>query len=100
MVSCACGYHRGKEQWLVNHASENGIKNLDVYGSPPAEFPKIRDRLAKLQDEEDGDSMRVDYFFDIPVETAASLCGYRHDRWKSDGKPTFTVIEILKPPIA
>jgi hypothetical protein len=101
MVSAACAYENGKEQWLINHEAELGIRNLDVYGSPPPDFATIRDRLTKQQEEDDGDGLPVDYFFDIPVETATSLCGYRHDRWKFDwGKPNFTALDLPAQSVA
>ena len=95
MFSAAFGYERGKLQWSLTHNSDNGIKDLSVSGSPPPEFAEIRDRLSKEQEDNEGDSGDVDYFFDIPVETAEALCAYRHDRWKFDwGQPTFTILNV------
>jgi hypothetical protein len=38
--------------------------------------------------------MAVDYMFDVPVELAAELTGFRHDRWKFEwGRPQFTKLE-------
>ena len=36
-----------------------------------------------------------DYTFDIPVEVAAAVCKYRHDRWKIEwDKPQFTWLDV------
>ena len=95
MVCSAYGYERGEMQWALMHNSENGIRDLSVFGSPPPEFASIRDRLSKEQDDNGGDGAEVDYYFDIPLATAEALCRYRHDRWKFEwGEPIFTVIEI------
>ena len=95
MVSAAYGYERGEEQWSLVHNSENGVRDLGVSGSPPPAFEQIRDRLSKEQEADDDERASVDYFFDIPIETAESLCPYRHDRWKFDwGEPAFTVLNV------
>lgn len=93
MVSAACGYDRGTERWAVRHVSEIGIRDLTISGSPPPAFAAIRDRLSGQQNADGGADARVDYFFDIPIETASAVCAYRHDRWKFDwGRPVFTVL--------
>ena len=95
MVSAAYGYERGAERWALMHNSENGIRDLSVSGLPPPAFQQIRDRLSQEQEADGGESASVDYFFDIPVDTAESLCAYKHDHWKFDwGQPTFTVLDV------
>ena len=60
-------------KWSVIHDCQKGKRHLDVQGEPPPEFTAIRDAL--LSKSKPG----VDYIFDIPVETAKSVTGYRHD---------------------
>lgn len=94
MVSAAYGYDQGVEQWALLHNSENGIRDLDVSGSPPLVFEEVRSRLSRAQEENGGASAGVDYFFDIPVETVEAICGYTHNRWKFEwGQPMFSVLE-------
>lgn len=95
MVSAACAYSHGVEQWSLVHDSQNGWRDLVVLGSPPSIFDNVRERLSGEQEENGGENSDVDYFFDIPLETAAAICGYRHDRWKFDwGEPKFTVLDV------
>jgi hypothetical protein len=44
----------------------------------------------------EGDSPEVDYIFDIPVELANALCGYRHDQRLDWGNPKFTRLESIR----
>jgi hypothetical protein len=67
------GWNNGLKTWSVIHEAEKGDKDLRTEGDMPTVFAAIRDRLIREQDEE------VDYFFEIPVELAESLTGYRHD---------------------
>ncbi len=74
MVSKATGWRDGKIIWSVTHDAQKDRKHLEVHGEPPPQFTTIRDELSAK------DMPKVcDYLFDIPVETARSVAGYRHD---------------------
>lgn len=93
MISRATGWKDGQLQWSVTHDGQKGLLHLDVQGEPPAEFAAIRDRTFAEQSAGDRD---CDYLFDIPVETARSMTGYRHD----EDIPGLSgeVFEVLAPP--
>src|SRR5215510_3208060 len=95
MVCIAYAYSHGTKQWTILHSAQKGIRDLVVSGSPPFVFEQIRERLSLEQEARGGESAGVDYFFDIPVETAEAICGFRYDRWKFEwGEPKFTVLDI------
>lgn len=75
MVSAASGWKDGRNTWAITHDSQRGPEDLEVEGEPPSVFSAIRERL-NAQQAERGDA---DYIFDIPVEVAESLTGFRHD---------------------
>jgi hypothetical protein len=79
MCSFAACWRDGQRVWSVYHDAQSGIENLDVKGEPPTSFVGIRDRLRSEQAAAGGKRAGVDYIFDIPVELAHSLTGYRHD---------------------
>lgn len=93
MVSRATGWRDCQLQWSVTHDAQKGLLHLDVQGELPAEFAAIRDRKFAEQAADDG---TCDYLFDIPVETARSAAGYRHD----EDVPGLSgaVFEVLAPP--
>jgi hypothetical protein len=93
MVSRATGWKDGQLRWAVTHDAQRGLLHLDVQGEPPAEFAAIRDRKLAEQRADDG---TCDFLFDIPVETARSTAGYRHD----EDVPGLRgeVFEVLAPP--
>lgn len=95
MMSVAYRYNRGKQAWALVHDAQQDIRHIEVAGAPPPEFAMIKERLLKEQDAHDGQEPAVDFVFDVPLETAATVCPYRHDRWRFDwGEPRFTVLEI------
>jgi hypothetical protein len=90
MFSGASLHTNGKLMWTVCHQSSKGAYHLSAEGDLPETFGPIRDRLFKEQEENGGANSDVDYIFDIPVQLACELCGYRHDQWRFDwGQPTF-----------
>jgi len=95
MVSEASGWQGGQRTWRVLHDAQIDREHLAVEGEPPAAFAGIRDRL--LAEQETGDE-EVDYLFDIPVEMARSLMGYRHDEDTAGLKEgAFEVLESAVP---
>jgi len=93
MVSRATGWKDGQLRWSVTHDTQKDPMHLDVQGEPPPQFAAIRDRNFAEQAAADRD---VDWLFDIPVETARSVTGYRHD----EDVPGLSgdVFEVLAPP--
>lgn len=91
MFSAVHGTEENVERWSVQHDSERGLRDLQIAGTPPDALDGIK---AKLLAEQDG-SEDVDYVFDIPVELAFQLTGFRHDLWDyPQGKqPHFTMVE-------
>jgi hypothetical protein len=98
MVSHSCAFERGASLWRIEHDSQKHSNDLSVAGAPPATFHAIQDRLTRLHTRQDDPRpLRVDHIFDIPVETAESVCGYRHDRWRfAWGTPRFTRLEPIR----
>ncbi len=74
-------------------ASEAVLARLSQ-GCEPAALNEIKARLLKQQEEEQPvpSSVGVDYIIDIPLELAASFCGYRHDTRAEWGEPAFTIL--------
>jgi len=60
--------------------------------SPPGSTLR---QMQKQQTTAGGETLSFDCTFDIPVEVAAAVCKYRHDRWKFEwGKPQFTRLDV------
>ena len=79
MVSVATGWKDGQRVWSVTHDAQRDMEHLQTEGELPAVFTSIRDRLRSEQQKAGGRKADVDYIFDVPVELAQTLTGYRHD---------------------
>jgi hypothetical protein len=96
MVSVASLWRDGKRVWRVTHDGQESARHLSTDGDVPPEFASIRDKyLAKQAAEPEED---VDHIFDIPVELARELTGYRHDQEfpDTDGREPFETLESSK----
>jgi hypothetical protein len=91
MVSSSFFYRDGSRLWNVTHESEKGIENLEVDGVPPDALQDIKVKNLDLQAQDTDEGGGVDYVFEVPLELAESVCGYKHDRWQFEwGEPVFT----------
>ncbi len=96
MFSLVEGWAGGKMAWSVTHDRGEGLYALDVRGDPPGDFAAIRDEHAALQDAEGGASAGVDYIFDVPLELAKKITGYRVEDFEGDDpRQTYEGLEPL-----
>lgn len=94
MYSSAALYENGEQKWAVTHDAQKERFNLNVSGQPPEALDTIRERLTGAQNaDQDGD---VDFIFDIPVELAQTLTGYRHDAYNPDDE-AWAFTELRRP---
>jgi hypothetical protein len=95
MYSTAAGYRDGERKWSVAHDAQKGITHLEADGELPDAFAAIRAAMLAEQEGAGGENADVDYLFDVPVNLAAELTGFRHDQDVpgAEGEP----FEVLAP---
>ncbi|HEV2816015.1 MAG TPA: hypothetical protein VGW40_02145 [Allosphingosinicella sp.] len=81
MFSSANYFEGGVYRWFAGHALDQGADHLVHEGDMPPQFDGIRARLTASQAEYGERQPPVDFLFDIPVELAQSICGFRHDEY-------------------
>lgn len=79
MVSLVEGWRDGVRHWSVLHDGQGGLDHLETCGTPPESFKAVRDMLLDRQRGAGGAEADVDFLFDVPVELARTIAGYRHD---------------------
>jgi hypothetical protein len=97
MVSSAAGWKNGRRCWFVSHNAQRGIEDLETDGELPTPFNSIRDRMFSKQKEDrirkadiprplfkrrvlKVGEMECDFIFEIPIEVAREVTGFRHDQ--------------------
>jgi hypothetical protein len=79
MVSAATGWRKANKIWSVKHDGQRGVEHLVTEGQLPSAFSGIRENFCHKQQTRGADDADVDYYFDIPIEVAKAVTGYRHD---------------------
>jgi hypothetical protein len=79
MFSSAEYWKGGSRVWRAEHDSENGPIHLRTTGVLPVEFEAMAQECRGQQREEGGADAGVDYYFDIPLNAAKSIMGFKHD---------------------
>jgi hypothetical protein len=77
MVSYASLWQGGRHTWEIRHNRSYGVRHLEASGDLPPEFASFRDIAM--------DKQGADYVFNVPLDTAATITGYRYGRWVEDG---------------
>ena len=94
MVSITEGWNDGARSWKIAHNAQEGMFDLSADGEPPAHFETIKDDFVSRQKAEGGEDADVDFIFDIPLQVAKKICGYKHDEgsplWIPPGPVAFT----------
>lgn len=81
MISYARFWQDGRQIWQTRHDSSLGSEHLETSGDLPPEFAGYRD-IAIDNQRTDRERLGpgewgVDYVFDVPLDTTATLTGYR-----------------------
>lgn len=94
--SLATEWRDGKLAWSASYDGAEGCDRLDVEGALPAVFEELMQEADSAQAESEGDGGGVNFVFDIPLDLAAEITGFRHDElgFDDDIEP-FTVLERL-----
>lgn len=79
MASSSELWSSGRRKWWISHEGIDGPKGLSTEGALPECFESIRNKLEEAQCAEGGEEADVDYIFDIPLEVAQAIVGFKHD---------------------
>jgi hypothetical protein len=80
MFSSAAQWSDGQKNWSIRHrGGDHGPTDLGFEGSPPPLFAELREFYGSKQDAEGGEKAGVDWIFEIPLELAKSIVGFKHD---------------------
>ena len=94
MVSIAEGWNKGVRSWSIAHDAQQGMFDLSASGNLPDHYEAIKNNHTSQQNAEGGEDADVDLIFEIPLQVANSICGYKHDEgsppWVPPGPVAFT----------
>jgi hypothetical protein len=100
MTSLSMEWRDGKQVWSVFWDGGAAEKQLQVEGQLPDSFEAIREDITALQAEmdreADGEGEKTDVVFELPLDLAEEITGFRHDQVGFDEDiPVFNVLERI-----
>jgi hypothetical protein len=93
MFSSSACWSGGGRAWSVVHDCEKGPDHLEAEGRLPDDYEATRSECLAEQEEEDDDE--VDFAFEVPLELARRLTGFKHDEGEVDDQEVS--FEELRP---
>ena len=83
--SCS-NWKDGKELWNVKHEGDKAL-DLRVSGNPPDDLTAIeREYSSKQNQENENDPHPVDWMFEVPLQLAKQIVGFKHDEDPTGGE--------------
>ncbi len=92
MYAAACEWRDGREVWAVAHSSAETAVPLMIRGALPPGSIEVREKWLAQDVEAAASGARVDYVYEIPLEIARLVVGYRLD---SDDDETLTYVPLI-----
>jgi len=88
MHSEAFGFKDGEELWSIVHDPSKHRHGVDASGALPSGFDEAMSKAKRGADDD------VDYFFDVPIQIAANVGGYRADEDIGDFD---NIVQVAEP---
>jgi len=89
MMSMATSYKNGRKEWSVQHDAQKSATHIKSQGDLPSDFNATLDNAALKQKERKD----VDYYFDVPIDLAEGIVGYRYGRARNKEQTSFQELE-------
>jgi hypothetical protein len=86
-----------QEVWYAFHEGDGDVHNLSTRGALPDFFASVRDEALAEQAAEGGADAEVDCIFEVPLELARRITGFRHDSSENVAAEHFEVF-LESPP--
>lgn len=93
MFCSAEEWRNGERVWGAIHVPDAGLYHIGVEGELPEAYAAIHQRQFAEQEQDGGQKAGVDHIIDIPLELAAAITGFRHDR----SGPPFQELQAAHP---
>ncbi len=79
MVSTSELWRNGARVWRIEHDAQRSIDHISASGRVPDTYSAIEREFVERQNQAGGRNADIDYFFEIPLQMAKSIVGFKHD---------------------
>jgi hypothetical protein len=93
MWSTAEHWQNGAQTWRIEHDAQKSMCHIGASGLLPDGYSLIEQEFTELQKQAGGEDSDTDYFFEIPLQTAKGIVGFKHDEPGGAADATFIVFK-------
>jgi hypothetical protein len=79
MWSVAELWRGGDQIWRIEHDAQTSMSHISTSGLVPDGYSGIEREFVEKQRQAGGENSDTDYFFEIPLQTAKLIVGFKHD---------------------
>src|SRR5262249_6448576 len=90
-------WENGEEVLRASHSGDRDVHNLTTSGTLPDFFARVHAEALAQQAAEGGADAEVDCVFDVPLELARRITGFRHDGSENVAAQHFEVLIESSP---
>jgi hypothetical protein len=94
MFSSCTNWKKGKKIWSIRHNGDQGTFNIVSSGKLPDSYSSLKDEIFKKQKVDGGENADVDYVFELPLEIAKRVVGFKHDEEFSEGDDSYEIYNL------
>ena len=89
-------WRNGEQIWRIEHDAQQSIDHIEVSGNLPSEYAVIVKEYAAQQENAGGKKADTDYFFEIPLQIAKNIVGFKHDEsdFQDEGFEEFQTVTV------
>jgi hypothetical protein len=98
MYSASSEWREGREVWAVIHSSEQAADHLAVRGDLPPAWTGVKDEWTAKHAEAARAGEGVDYVYEVPLEVAKLVVGYRMESEDDDELEFVTLVAASSKP--
>lgn len=77
-------WRNGAQIWRIEHDAQKNIEHISNFGLPPDGYSAIDQEFFEEQKKAGGKKADTDYIFEIPLQVAKNIVGFRHDESNPD----------------
>ena len=94
MFSSCTYWNKGRKVWSVRHDGDRGALNIVNSGKLPKNYSSLKNELLEKQKAEGGESAEVDYIFELPLEMAKQVVGFKHDEEMNQADESYEIYDL------
>ncbi len=94
MFSSCAYWNKGRKVWFVRHNGDRGTFDITNSGKLPESYSLLKSEYIEKQKSEGGENAEVDFIFELPLQMAKQIVGFKHDEETDPIEGSYEIYEL------